>query len=131
MNAWESNYKTHQGNLGLGRAIAYYTSQCITVLLPLNDSQKYDLAVDIDGHIKKVSIKTTQGKSKSGKYIVQMKNTTLGSSSNTIRRFDNTTCDIVFVITKDNEMYQIPSNKIHATCSFTLTEEFEQYKVYL
>lgn len=54
-----------------------------------------------------------------------MKNTTLGSSSNTIRRFDNTTCDIVFIVTKDNEMYQIPSSEIHATCSFTLNEDFE------
>lgn len=26
MNAWESQYKSHQGNLGLGRAIAYYTA---------------------------------------------------------------------------------------------------------
>lgn len=24
MNPWTSNYKSHQGNVGLGRAIAYY-----------------------------------------------------------------------------------------------------------
>ena len=39
MNAWESDYKSHQGNLGLGRAIAYYTTNCIPVLIPLNDTQ--------------------------------------------------------------------------------------------
>ena len=27
MNPWESNYKSHQGNVGLGRAIAYYTEK--------------------------------------------------------------------------------------------------------
>lgn len=46
MNAWESQYKSHQGNLGLGRAIAYYTAHCIPVLIPLNDTQKYDIVVD-------------------------------------------------------------------------------------
>ena len=30
MNPWTSNYKSHQGNVGLGRAIAYYTANCIT-----------------------------------------------------------------------------------------------------
>ena len=29
---------SHQGNLGLGRAIAYYTAHCIPVLIPLNDT---------------------------------------------------------------------------------------------
>ena len=130
MDAWNSTYKTHQGNLGLGRAIAYYTSKCITVLLPLNDSQKYDLAIDVDNKLLRVSIKTTQSKSKSGKFQVQMKNTTLGSDHNTIRRFDNTSCDIVFIVTKGGDMYEIPSSQIEATCSFTLTEKYDQFKVY-
>ena len=131
MNAWESNYKTHQGNLGLGRAIAYYTSRCIPVLLPLNDSQKYDLAVDIDGVIRRVSVKTTRGKSKSGKFQVQLKNTTLGAEHNTIRRFDKLSCEIVFVVTIDGDMYEIPSEYIDATCSITLNEEYDKYKVSL
>ena len=49
MNAWDSDYKSHQGNLGLGRAIAYYTANCIPVLIPLNDTQKYDIAIDKEG----------------------------------------------------------------------------------
>lgn len=39
-----------------------------------------------------------------------MKNTTLGSDHNTIRRFDNTSCDIVFIVTKEGDMYEIPSS---------------------
>lgn len=45
--------------MGLGRAIAYYTANCIPVLLPLNDTQKYDLVVDKDGKLLRVSVKTT------------------------------------------------------------------------
>lgn len=131
MNPWTSNYKTHQGNLGLGRAIAYYTSHCVPVMLPLNDSQKYDLVVDKEGKLERVSIKTTQGKAKSGNFQVQLKNTTLGSDHNTIRKFDNTSCDIVFIITVEGTMYEIPSKDITATCNLTLNETFDKYIVTL
>ena len=50
MDAWNSNYKSHQGNFGLGAAIAYYTSQCIPISIPLNDTQGYDLVID-DGEL--------------------------------------------------------------------------------
>lgn len=36
-------YQSIQGNLGFGKAIEYFTSYGITVALPLNDTQKYDL----------------------------------------------------------------------------------------
>lgn len=75
MNPWTSNYKSHQGNVGLGRAIAYYTANCIPVMLPLNDTQKYDLVVDKDGQLLRVSVKTTQGMNKNNTYyVVQLKN---------------------------------------------------------
>ena len=53
MEARDSNYKSHQGNLGLGIAIAYYTSRCIPISIPLNDTQGYDLIID-NGGLKRV-----------------------------------------------------------------------------
>ena len=67
---WSSEYKSHQGNVGLGRAVAYYTSNCIPVMIPLNDTQKYDLVIDEEDVLQKVQIKTTQAKSKNGYYMV-------------------------------------------------------------
>lgn len=131
MNPWESNYKTHQGNFGLGRAIAYYIANCIPVMIPLNDAQKYDLVVDKDGKLCRVSVKTTQSKSKSDNFIVQMKNITLGADHNTIRKFDNTSCEIVFVTTIDGDLYEIPSSEINVTCQLTLTEDYDKYKIVL
>lgn len=130
MNPWESNYKTHQGNIGLGRAMAYYTSKGIPVMLPLNDSQKYDLVID-DSTLKRVSIKTTRFKDKRGNFIVQLKNTTLGSSHNTIRRFDNESSDILFVLTRDLTMYEIPTCEVKSTCALTLSKDYDRYKVSL
>ena len=56
---WSSEYKSHQGNVGLGRTVAYYTSNCIPVMIPLNDTQKYDLVIDEEDVLQKVQIKTT------------------------------------------------------------------------
>lgn len=81
--------------------------------------------------IKRVSVKTTRGKSKSGKFQVQLKNTTLGADHNTIRRFDKTSCEIVFIVTVDGDMYEIPSECIDATCSMTLNEDYDKFKVSL
>lgn len=52
----------------MGRAIAYYTSKGIPVLLPLNDTQKYDIVVEKDDKLQKVSIKTTQSLNKTNTY---------------------------------------------------------------
>lgn len=118
--------------MGLGRAIAYYTSNCITVLLPLNDTQKYDLAVEKDGKLQRVSVKTTQGTNKSGEYYkVQLKNSGGASGKSTIRNFDNTTCDIVFIVTIEGTMYEIPSSLINVSSSLTLTEDWDDYIVTL
>lgn len=131
-NGWSSNYKSHQGNVGLGMAIAYYTSKCIPVMIPLNDTQKYDLVVDLNGELKKVSVKTTQGLNKSSKhFVVQLKNTGGSSGNNKIRNFNNTDCDIVFVLTINQTMYQIPSEEIKVHTSLVLTEEYDKYIVRL
>lgn len=50
-------YQSLQGNLGLGKAIQYFTSQGITVALPLNDTQKYDLIADFNGKLQRIQIK--------------------------------------------------------------------------
>ena len=132
MNPWTSNYKSHQGNVGLGRAIAYYTAKCIPVMLPLNDTQKYDLVVDKDGQLQRVSVKTTQGMNKNNTYyVVQLKNCGGASSKSTIRHFDNTTCDIVFIVTVEGTMYEIPSSLINVSGALTLTEDWNPYIVNL
>lgn len=130
MNVWNSPYKSHQGNVGLGQAIGYYTSIGVPVLLPLNDTQKYDIAIDVDDKLYRVSIKTTQGKTKSGKYyVVQLGNTGGSSGKSVIRKFNNTSCDILFVLTSDGNMYEIPSLMIDKGRSIVLNEKWDKYKV--
>ena len=132
MNPWSSNYKSHQGNVGLGRAIAYYTANCIPVMLPLNDTQKYDLVVDKDGKLQRVSVKTTQGLNKTEtSYVVQLKNSGGSAGKSAIRKFDNTSCDILFIVTIEGTMYEIPSNVVNVSNMLTLTDDWNDYIVTL
>ena len=130
MSPWESEYKSLQGNVGLGMAIAYYTSKGFKISIPLNDTQKYDLIFDDGIKLNKVSVKTSRGKNKNKKfYQVQLKNTGGSSGISKIRNFDNNLCDFVFVLTSDYTLYEIPSKEITSHTSIVLTNEYDKYIV--
>ena len=128
MDAWNSNYKSHQGNLGLGAAIAYYTSQCIPISIPLNDTQGYDLVID-DGTLKRVQVKPTKSQTKFGDYIVQLRNTGGSSGKSVVRLFDNLSCDILFITTRSGDKYQIPALEVKSKATITLNSSYDKYKV--
>ena len=54
------NTKRNIGNAGLSMAIAYFGANGYTVSVPLNDTQDYDLIVDMDGALKKIQVKATK-----------------------------------------------------------------------
>lgn len=130
INPWYDDYKSKQGNVGLGRAIAYYTSKGIPISIPINDTQKYDLVVEKDEKLYKVSVKTTRRKNKSNTYfVVLLKNCGGSSGKNKIRKFDKSSCDIIFIVTSDDTLYEIPSDKIEVRNELTLTNSWDQYQV--
>ena len=123
-------YQSIQGNIGLGKAIDYFTSHNYTVALPLNDTQKYDLIVDINNKLQRISVKTSRYSNEYGSYEVMLKNAGGTSKGSKIRLFDNTSCDYVFIYTANNDLYLIPSNKIDAKNSIKVGKKYIEYKVY-
>ena len=101
---WFNDYKSKQGNIGLGQAIAYYMSKGYIVALPINDTQPYDLVVDkLDGNgLQRVSVKTTRFIERKS-YVVQLGNTGGSSGNNKIRFFDNNTSDLIFIFSISQE----------------------------
>lgn len=88
--------------------------------------------VEKDGKLQKVSVKTTQGLNKAEtSYVVQLKNSGGSSGKSIIRKFDNTSCDILFIVTIEGTMYEILSNLVHVSGTLTLTEEWNKYIVTL
>lgn len=124
-------YNALQGNLGLGKAIEYFTSQSIPVAIPLNDTQKYDIIADFNDSLQRISVKTSRNKRSNTSYEVLLKNTGGSSGNNKIRLFNNTDCDYIFIYTADEDLYLIPSKEITATNSICVGNKYKEYKVYI
>ena len=123
-------YQSMQGNLGLGKAIAYFTSHQIPIAIPLNDTQKYDLIADFNGKLQRVSVKTSKYTETDGaSYQVQLKNSGGAGGKSIIRTFDNTSCDYVFVYTANEKIYLIPSEVITSVSSITVGNKYQEYQV--
>ena len=122
-------YNSIQGNLGLGKAIEYFTSQGMTVAIPLNDTQKYDLVVDFNNKLQRISVKTSRYKKPSGNYEVLLKNCGGSSKEGKIRPFDNTTCDYLFIYAANEKIYLIPSSDILVSSTLTLCDKYKQYEI--
>jgi hypothetical protein len=119
-----------QGDVGLGSAIAYFTTNGYTVCIPLTDSQDYDLVVEKDDGLKKVQVKTTSQLKPSGGYEVGLRVLGGNQSWNGVaKKFDNSKVDLVFVLTNKNERYLIPAKDIEAQNSIVLGDKWSAYRV--
>jgi hypothetical protein len=119
-----------QGDVGLGLAIGWFTSQGYTVSVPLTDSQDYDLVADISGKLKRVQVKTTTFRSPNGVFTINLSvkggnRTSVG----TVKKFDPSKIDSVFVATESGDLYYIPSRKIAAKHSISLGEKWAAYRL--
>jgi hypothetical protein len=61
-----------QGDIGVGAAIAWFMANGYCVLMPLSESQPYDLVVDDGERLQRVQVKTTTAKSPYGRYVVSL-----------------------------------------------------------
>lgn len=118
-----------QGDAGLGIAIGYFTTIGHGVLIPLTDSQDYDLVID-DGSLKKVQVRTTTDLTKHGKYRVQLSVKGGNKSRNTVKVFDPKLVDLLFVVTGAGARYLIPSQTIAAKHQLTLDGRFDSCRVH-
>ena len=125
-------YQSLQGNLGLGKAIEYFTSHNIVVALPLNDTQPYDLIADFNGGLQRVSVKTSRSKSSETSYSVQLRNTG-GNRTGNVRQvgFDNTSCDYLFIYTANEKLYLIPTKDLMVSNSICVGNKYQEYEVHI
>ncbi len=101
-----------KGSLAVGEAIAYFIRDGITVLVPISDTDKYDLAVDQKGQIKKVQCKYTNDQEKSGAYIIDLR-TFGGYRDKTYRaKYRENYFDYLFIFCSNGEKYLIPADKV-------------------
>jgi hypothetical protein len=117
-----------QGNVGIGHAIAYFTTQGYTVSIPLTDSQEYDLIVDINGELKTIQVKTTQSIDKSGAYRVELRTITKYLTTTTEKK-PLSKVDFLFVLTETSNTYLIPGNLVEGKSGICLGAKYNTYLV--
>ncbi|HUH07282.1 MAG TPA: group I intron-associated PD-(D/E)XK endonuclease [Egibacteraceae bacterium] len=119
-----------QGEIGLGAAIAWFTSEGYSVSIPLCDNQPYDLVVEdrASGDLLRVQVKTSTGKNASGTFVVRLFTAGGNQSFHTRKLFDNTASDLLFVLTDDREIYVIPCREIPNRNLIALGAKWRQYR---
>lgn len=116
----------NKGKAGLSMAIAYYGSNGYTVLLPLDDTQDYDLVVEKDNIFQKVQVKATGYLTPSNKYSVSLRNTG-GTNGRVYGRVIESSADLLFVCTAELRFYQYIISEITQTNAIVLSDDFEVF----
>lgn len=117
-----------QGRLGLVNAIRDLTHLGYVVSVPLIDNQDYDLIVDIDGILNKVSVKSSSVFTED-KVLVQIKKVRPNTQNNKITRFDSSLVDYMYIYSLNNKSWFIPTSEIKTGCMITLDKRFDDYKL--
>lgn len=115
-----------RGTFGLADAIYWFTANQYVVSVPLNDTQKYDLVVEKDGVLQRVSVKTVSHKPR-GIYVVKLKQQTIRYK----KLFDNSKIELLYVVSDSGERWCIPSSTINGKSVLNLGQHYDEYKITL
>lgn len=116
-----------QGDIGVGKAIAYFLSKGIAVSYPLTDTKRYDLIVDIKSKLHRVQVKTT--KHKRNYFEVEIRTLGGNQSFSTVKKFDPSAVDLLFIWCTDGTQYLIPTIELVARSKITLSPKYKKYLV--
>lgn len=124
--------KKQQGDIGVAKAIYYYSACGYIVSIPATDNSRYDLLVDKNGKINRVQVKTSSYKIASGSYEVQLK-TTGGNQSwqGIVKKISAEEIDILFIVCEDGSMYEIAPEIFDNRTTITLGKNYESFRVEL
>lgn len=118
-----------QGDAGMGIAIGWFACAGYTVCLPLTDSQPYDLIVDDGDHgLQRVSVKSTT-QIKDGLYVAGLRTQGGNKSQFTIRHFDNTAVELLFIACGNGDRYLIPTASLLLRSTIRLGSKYQAFRV--
>lgn len=112
-----------KGNIGVGRAIAYYTGLGYAVSIPLTDTQPYDLIVDNGKLLFRVQVKYTES------HYVGLRTIRCNSKKVKTSKLDATKIDILFIASKDNGFYEIPISELKVRTAISLGDKYKKWIV--
>lgn len=119
-----------KGDVGLGSAIGYFTSNGTPVSIPLTDSQDYDLVVELDGVLKKVQVKFTNC-SQNGSFAVPLRIMGGNSKANFVHKSgSDVVYDYLFALTGEGDRYLIPREVfVNNRSTLNLGKKYDAFRV--
>lgn len=118
-----------KGRAGLVAAIAYFGMNGYTVSIPVNDTQDYDLVVEMNNAFYKVQCKSTNSKTHSGNYQVKLETWGGANGGTRYSRIKDGSSNLLFVLTGEQSMYVIPVSEITQSSIMVLNDNCEKYRV--
>lgn len=109
-----------QGDVGLGKAISFYTGLGWTVSLPLTDSQDYDLIVDTGEKLERVQVKTTKNREFPLRVMGGNR-----SWSGVVKKFDNSKVERLFLYRLNGECYDVSTKGLKNKNGIVPKEEYK------
>ena len=94
-----------KGRLAESKVVSYLIENGYEAYLPFSNNSKYDILAVKDGIIKRISVKFTSVKNKSGAWAVELRQISRRNHRINIDKFDNSEYDFVAV-------YIGPQNKV-------------------
>ncbi len=117
-----------KGKGAVGIAIAYYAMKGMASI-PLEPCE-YNLIFDNGDTLQKIKVVSCSFKTEYGIYAASIRTSGGNQPKNKVKKFDQTECDIVFVVTSSLEIYEIPSKEIESSRQISL-KKYEKYQVKL
>lgn len=110
-----------QGNVGEVEAVRHYVRKGFRVSKPLFENSPYDLIVDDGTKLFRVQVKTSQRKTSSGKFEVNLC-TKGGNRSGTgkTKKLSSEEVDLLFVHLADDRIFELPISQVENRATIAL-----------
>jgi hypothetical protein len=110
-----------QGDLGEVAALGWLVQRGAKVAIPVGHSPDYDLVADFAGTLHRVQVKTTRRRTPAGRWQAMLETHGGNQSwSGTVKRFDASRYDWLFVLVGDGRCWFIPAGAIEASSAICL-----------
>jgi hypothetical protein len=117
-----------KGKGSVGIAISFYALRGM-ISIPLEPCE-YNLIYDDGVGLHRIKVISCSYKTKYGIFAASIRISGGNQPNSKIKKFDQNSCDYVFIITSEMEMYEIPAKCIESTRQISLNK-YHQFKVNL
>jgi len=117
--------KEIRGKGAVGIAISYYALRGM-VSIPLSPCE-YNLIFDDQKGLFRIKVVSCSYKTKYGVYSANIRSSGGNQPNTSIKKFDPASCDFIFVVTEQMDVYEIPSSDIHSARQISLNS-YAPYK---